>query len=178
MEPVQIVILIVIVVLTILLAALGVQVFFILREIRRTIEKANKVLDDAGVITESIATPVSTLSSLAMSIKTGVSFAGWIKKTYEHLINHLPHKETKDQHEKQTQKDQGQGGAVSIPEEYWAIPLDDEMIGFNLIKYIESLDIKDHWVLFHFSAYNIWTYYDKKGIPHYYDQDGDRLIPG
>ena len=102
MEPVQIVILIVIVVLTILLAALGVQVFFILREIRRTIEKANKVLDDAGVITESIATPVSTLSSLAMSIKTGVSFAGWIKKTYEHLINHLPHKETKDQQEKQT----------------------------------------------------------------------------
>ena len=80
--------------------------------------------------------------------------------------------------EKQTQKDQGQGGAVSIPEEYWAIPLDDEMIGINLIKYIESLDIKDHWVLFHFSAYNIWTYYDKKGIPHYYDQDGDRLIPG
>ena len=113
MEPVQIVILIVIVVLTILLAALGVQVFFILREIRRTIEKANKVLDDAGVITESIATPVSTLSSLAMSIKTGVSFAGWIKKTYEHLINHLPHKETKDQHEKQTQKEttQDSGGS-------------------------------------------------------------------
>ena len=113
MEPVQIVILIVIVVLTILLAALGVQVFFILREIRRTIEKANKVLDDAGVITESIATPVSTLSSLAMSIKTGVSFAGWIKKTYEHLINHLPHKETKDQHEKQTQKETTQNAGGS-----------------------------------------------------------------
>ena len=112
MEPVQIVLLIVIVVLTILLSVLGFQVFLILREIKKTIEKSNKVLDDAGIISESIATPVSAFSSLAMSIKTGVSFAGWIKKAYDMLLSHLPHKETNDQHENKSQKDSSSDGGA------------------------------------------------------------------
>lgn len=36
----------VIVTLTVLMTIIGVQVFFILREFRRTIQKTNKVLDD------------------------------------------------------------------------------------------------------------------------------------
>lgn len=82
METVQIVLLLVIVILTILLAVLGIQVFLILREIRKTVEKTNKVLDNAGIIAESLSTPISTLSSLVMSIKTGISFANWLKKTF------------------------------------------------------------------------------------------------
>mgnify|MGYP001585562309 CR=1 FL=1 len=82
MDLAQIVLLLVIVVLAILLAVLGIQVFLILREIRKTVEKTNKVLDNAGIIAESLSTPISTLSSLAMSIKTGISFANWLKKTF------------------------------------------------------------------------------------------------
>lgn len=82
METVQTVLLLVIVILTILLAVLGIQVFLILREFRKTVEKTNKVLDNAGIIAESLSTPISTLSSLLMSIKTGISFANWLKKTF------------------------------------------------------------------------------------------------
>ena len=70
-DPVQIVLLIVIVVLTILLVILGIQIFFILRELRTTVKKTNKILDNAYAITEDIEGPVSALSSLALGLKTG-----------------------------------------------------------------------------------------------------------
>lgn len=70
-DPAQTALFLVIIVLTILLLALGIQVFFILRELRQTINKANKVLDDTGIITESVSGPISNLSNMAMGIKAG-----------------------------------------------------------------------------------------------------------
>lgn len=60
-------------VLTVLAVFLGIQVFFILREFRGTVCRINKILDDAGTISESIAEPVSSLSTLASGIKAGAS---------------------------------------------------------------------------------------------------------
>ena len=74
-DPAQTVLFLVIIILTILLVVLGIQVFFILRELRKTIDKANKVLDDTGVITESVSKPISSLSTLAMGLKTGATIA-------------------------------------------------------------------------------------------------------
>lgn len=74
-DPAQTALFLVIIVLTILLVVLGIQVFFILRELRKTIDKANKVLDDTGVITESVSKPISSLSSLTMGLKTGATIA-------------------------------------------------------------------------------------------------------
>jgi len=68
-DPVQMVLLIVILALTVLLVILGVQVFFILKELRLTISKTNKVLDNADSITENIDAPLSALSSLALGVK-------------------------------------------------------------------------------------------------------------
>lgn len=68
-DSVQLVLLLVIVVLTILLVILGAQVFFILKELRRTISKTNKVLDNANAITENIEGPLSAVSSLVMGAK-------------------------------------------------------------------------------------------------------------
>jgi hypothetical protein len=65
-DPVQLVLLLVILVLTVLLVILGVQVFLILKELRYTISKTNKVLDSASTITENIEAPLSALSSLAL----------------------------------------------------------------------------------------------------------------
>lgn len=79
-DTAQGVLLFVLFVLTILVVVLGVQVFFILRELRQTVIKANKVLDDAGVITKSVSGPVSSLSSLATGVKTGAFLAGLLKK--------------------------------------------------------------------------------------------------
>lgn len=78
-DPAQTALFLIIIVLAILLVVLGIQVFYILRELRKTISKANKVLDDTGVITESVSKPVSSLSTLISGIKTGATIASIIK---------------------------------------------------------------------------------------------------
>lgn len=62
-QPAQILLVVVVIVLTALLTAIGVQVYLILKEAKKSIEKINKILDDTGTITESVAKPVSSLSS-------------------------------------------------------------------------------------------------------------------
>lgn len=79
-DPAQLILLVVIVFLTLLLLVLGVQVFFILRELRKTVDKANKVLDDTGIITESVSTPIANLSELATGIKAGSLLASFLRK--------------------------------------------------------------------------------------------------
>ncbi len=79
MDPAQTALFLVIIILTILLLVLGIQVFFILRELRHTIAKTNKVLDEAGQITESVSAPLSSISALTMGLKTGASLAGLFK---------------------------------------------------------------------------------------------------
>lgn len=73
-DPVQMILLIVIIILTILLVVLGVQVFFILRELRLTVRKANKVLDNVESITEDIEEPLSAVSSLVLGLKSNTLF--------------------------------------------------------------------------------------------------------
>lgn len=79
-DPAQTALFLVIIVLTILLLVLGTQVFFILRELRKTVDKANKVLDDTGVITESVSGPISSLSNLASGVRAGAAIASLLKK--------------------------------------------------------------------------------------------------
>jgi len=62
-QPAQILLVIVVIVLTALLTAIGIQVYLILKEAKKSVEKVNKILDDTGTITESVAKPVSSLSS-------------------------------------------------------------------------------------------------------------------
>lgn len=80
MDPAQILLLIVVTVLTLLLLLLGLQVYFILRELRKTVIKMNKVLDDAGLISESVAQPVSNLSGIITGVKTGLSILSIFNK--------------------------------------------------------------------------------------------------
>lgn len=79
-DPVQIILLFVIAVLTALLFVLGIQVFFILRELRKTVSTANKVLEDTSVITKSVSGPVSSLSSLTSGLKVGAVVAKLLHK--------------------------------------------------------------------------------------------------
>lgn len=80
LDPAQATLLLVIIVLTIFLLILGIQVFFILRELRQTISKANKVLDNTNFITEKVSGPISTISSWAVGIKTGTSLINLLKR--------------------------------------------------------------------------------------------------
>lgn len=69
-DTVQAVLLLVIVLLTILLVVLGIQVFFILRDFRRTLAKANRVLDNTEEITQSVSQPISFLSNVLSGTQT------------------------------------------------------------------------------------------------------------
>lgn len=77
-DSVQLVLLLIIITLTVLLVVLGVQVFFILRDIGKAVTKANKVLDNAHVITDSISVPFASFASLTTGLKTG-SFLALVK---------------------------------------------------------------------------------------------------
>lgn len=79
-DTAQTALLFVVLILTVLLLVLGVQVFFILRELRDTVSKANKVLDDTGLITESVSGPISNLSNLATGVRVGSTIARLFSK--------------------------------------------------------------------------------------------------
>lgn len=73
-DPVQMILLIVIIILTILLVVLGIQVFLILRDLRITVKRANEVLKNVDSITENIDGPLSAFSSLVLGLKSGSLF--------------------------------------------------------------------------------------------------------
>lgn len=62
-QPMQVLLIVVVTVLTVLLTIIGVQVFFILKEIRHSVEKSNKILDDAGIVSGTVSKSATTLSN-------------------------------------------------------------------------------------------------------------------
>jgi preprotein translocase subunit YajC len=74
MDATQILLISVITVLTILLVVIGIQVFLILKEVQQSIKKANKMLDDAGTISGSIA----SLSDKFSGISGIAGFLNWL----------------------------------------------------------------------------------------------------
>ncbi|MDE2588779.1 MAG: hypothetical protein KGL95_03850, partial [Patescibacteria group bacterium] len=62
------------------------------KEFKDTIAKLNKVLDDAGVISESVSTPIASLSTIVTGVKTGLSLASLLKGKKKHR----PEREEKD----------------------------------------------------------------------------------
>lgn len=73
MDAAQILLFSVVIIVTISFLLVGIQVFIILKILRKTIEKVNKILDDAGVISENISKPLSDVSSIVSGFKTGIS---------------------------------------------------------------------------------------------------------
>jgi len=80
-DAVQLILLLVIIVLTVLLVVLGIQVFYILRDLRQTLKKTNKILDNAEDITEGIQGPVTAISSFVLGTKATslMSVIGFVK---------------------------------------------------------------------------------------------------
>lgn len=83
MDTTQILLTVVISVLTILLSVIGVQVVLILNEFRKTIEKTNKIIDDAGTVTGGISHSLTGMGGLVEGIKTGLSVVHWFGKKKE-----------------------------------------------------------------------------------------------
>ena len=80
MDLTQSVILSIIVVLTIFLVVLGFQVFFVLRDFRKTIFRMNKLLDDADNLVDQVKRPIETAGNLLTSAAAGVGIAHFLKR--------------------------------------------------------------------------------------------------
>lgn len=59
-------------ILTVVLAVVGVQIVRILGEVKKTVEGVNKILEDAGRLSENITKPTSSLTSLFVGAKMGL----------------------------------------------------------------------------------------------------------
>lgn len=79
MDPVQLTIIGISIALTVLVIILGVQVFYILKEIRSSVQKANKMLDDAGTVTGTVSEGVTSMSGFINGIKSGISLVTSLK---------------------------------------------------------------------------------------------------
>lgn len=90
-DSVQLVLLFVIIVLTLLLVVLGVQVFFILREVRRTLFKANKVLDTADTIADAVFKPLSSFGGISGLVSSGSFMA--VAKIIRSFLKRDDHKD-------------------------------------------------------------------------------------
>ncbi len=56
--------------LTVMILVIGFQVYKILKELHVSITKMNKILEDTGVMTESISKPMSAASNFLLGIKS------------------------------------------------------------------------------------------------------------
>lgn len=74
----QILLIVVVVVLSTILSIIGVQVFLILKEVQRSIQKVNKMLDDVSTISESIVKPIASLSNSITGLSGITGLFGWL----------------------------------------------------------------------------------------------------
>lgn len=90
METTQILLIIIVTILTIILTIIGVQLIFILKEFRKSMNKVNRMLDDGSYISSTVVKSVSGISGLLTGVKTGLS-----------VLNFF-HKDTKEENGKKT----------------------------------------------------------------------------
>lgn len=93
MEPTQILLFAVVTILTILLLVVGIQVFFILRDTKKTLDKINKVLDDAGLVSGSVAKPIFGFANFVEGLKNIKNLADFVssKTVQDEKILEEPH---------------------------------------------------------------------------------------
>ncbi len=73
MDPIQFTIIIISVTLTVLFVFVGIQVFYILKEMRQSVRKINKMLDDGGKMTGAVSDTVEGMSGLVSGVKAGLA---------------------------------------------------------------------------------------------------------
>lgn len=79
MDTTQVLLTTVILVLTVMLVVIGVQTAFVLRELRGTVERINKVLDDAGEVSGNLKRFLTSPASWLAGFKLGKKCLGWVK---------------------------------------------------------------------------------------------------
>jgi len=68
----QVLLIAVITVLTTILTIIGIQIIHILKEFRKTIEKINKIIADAGRVTEEVSDSLVELTGVTSGIRSAL----------------------------------------------------------------------------------------------------------
>lgn len=79
MDPVQLTIIAVSLILTALFVFLGVQVWYILKEMRTSFQKVNTMLDDATKVTGTVSSGFTSVAGLMSGVKAGLSLFSAIR---------------------------------------------------------------------------------------------------
>ncbi len=88
MDYLQVALIFLILLLSIFLAITGIQVFFILRDLKRALDKFNAILQTGENIAENIEKPVAAASNLATG--TGAAVVSGAAKVLEKIISSKP----------------------------------------------------------------------------------------
>lgn len=80
MDATQAILLSVAVVLTLFLVVVGLQAFFTLKDLRKTLKKVNKLMDDADDIVAQVKKPIETAGSVFTAVTAGAGIAHIIKR--------------------------------------------------------------------------------------------------
>jgi len=80
MDITQIVLLAVIIVLTIFLVVIGFQVFFVLKDLRKTLFRMNRLFDNADDLVGQVKKPIESAGNLFTAMTAGVGIAHLLKR--------------------------------------------------------------------------------------------------
>jgi prophage DNA circulation protein len=69
----QTVLILILILLTINLIAVGIYVLLVLKEFRETVRKANMVLDDVHEVTDAVANPITTIAGIFSGVTQSVN---------------------------------------------------------------------------------------------------------
>ncbi len=82
-DPIQIIFIVVVVILSFLFVVVGVEVIKIIQDAKKTLKKINLVLDDVEVISSSLANPVSKMSDIIQGLQHGAGFVRFMQNLIE-----------------------------------------------------------------------------------------------
>lgn len=74
MDTIQIVTIVSLILITGIIVGSGIWLILVLKQLRATLVKTNQILEDAQLITSSVAKPVSSFSEFLMGFKNGFGF--------------------------------------------------------------------------------------------------------
>ena len=89
----QVILVVVITTLTILLTFIGIQIIYVLRDLRETLKRVNKIADNAEIITSAAVKPMTGITALVEGIQSSVKIAellGHLKKGSKKIADELP----------------------------------------------------------------------------------------
>lgn len=75
MDTLQLALVFLIILMAIILTAIGLQVFFLLRDLKRAVDRVGDILEGAQNLAESIGKPVKAMTNLAAVVETGIKVA-------------------------------------------------------------------------------------------------------